>query len=45
MESRSGSFEADDEVDQVVWLTPSAAAARLAYDRDREVLRSLTGDH
>jgi 8-oxo-dGTP pyrophosphatase MutT (NUDIX family) len=42
MESCSGSFEPGDEVDRVVWLTPRAAAERLTYDRDREVLRSLT---
>jgi 8-oxo-dGTP diphosphatase len=44
MESCSGSFEPGDEVDQVIWLTPRAAAERLTYDRDREVLRSLTED-
>ena len=42
MESCSGRFEAGDEVDEVVWLTPDAAAKRLTYARDREVLRSLT---
>ena len=45
MESCSGSFEPGDEVDRVAWLTPPAAAERLTYDRDREVLRSLTEDH
>jgi 8-oxo-dGTP diphosphatase len=42
MKSCSGRFEPGDEVDQVVWLTPGAAAERLTYDRDRDVLRSLT---
>jgi 8-oxo-dGTP diphosphatase len=42
MESCSGNFEPGDEVDRVAWLTPRAAADRLTYDRDREVLRSLT---
>ena len=30
---------AQNEVDEVAWLRPGAAAARLTYDRDREVLR------
>jgi 8-oxo-dGTP diphosphatase len=42
MESCSGRFEPGDEVDRVMWLTPRAAAERLTYDHDREVLRSLT---
>jgi len=41
MESCSGRFEPGDEVDEVAWLRPSAAARRLTYARDREVLRSL----
>jgi hypothetical protein len=28
-------------VDEVAWLTPAAAAERLSYERDRDVLRSL----
>lgn len=42
MEPCSGRFEPDDEVDEVAWLTLQAAAERLTYARDREVLRSLT---
>ena len=41
MESCSGRFEPGEEVDEVAWLTPTAAAQRLTYGRDREVLRSL----
>jgi 8-oxo-dGTP diphosphatase len=41
MESCSGRFEPGDEVDEVAWLTATAAAERLSYDRDRDVLRSL----
>jgi hypothetical protein len=41
MESCSGRFVAGDEVDEVAWLTPAAAAERLSYERDRDVLRSL----
>lgn len=41
MESCSGSFEPGDEVDVVLWLTPRAAAERLTYAHDHDVLRSL----
>jgi 8-oxo-dGTP diphosphatase len=41
MESCSGRFEPGDEVDEVAWLTLAAAAERLSYERDRDVLRSL----
>jgi 8-oxo-dGTP diphosphatase len=41
MESCSGRFEPGDEVDEVAWLTPNAAARQLSYERDRDVLRSL----
>ena len=42
---RDHELQLGDEVDRVAWLTPPAAAERLTYDRDREVLRSLTEDH
>jgi 8-oxo-dGTP diphosphatase len=41
MDSCSGRFQPNAEVDEVAWLTPVAAAERLSYARDREVLRSL----
>lgn len=41
MDSCSGRFEPNDEVDAVAWLTPALAAERLSYARDRDVLRSL----
>ena len=31
------------EVDEVVWLPPPEAAARLTYERDRQVLQSALG--
>ena len=41
MSVRSGSFEANDEVDQVRWLTVAKAAQLLSYSRDLPVLESL----
>jgi 8-oxo-dGTP diphosphatase len=41
MEPQSGSFEPTEEVDAISWLEPVAAAERLSYHRDREVLASL----
>lgn len=38
-ESRGGSFTPNDEVDELVWLPPSAAMKRLGYTTDRNVLR------
>jgi 8-oxo-dGTP diphosphatase len=32
-----------NEVDDLVWLTPDEAGERLTYERDREVLRSALG--
>jgi 8-oxo-dGTP pyrophosphatase MutT (NUDIX family) len=37
----SGEASAQNEVDEVEWVTPDKAAERLTYDRDRDVLRSL----
>lgn len=37
MESVSGSFTANDEVDRVEWLRPRKTRARLTYARDRAV--------
>jgi len=41
VEPSSGSFEPNDEVDEVEWLAPDVAAERLTYSRDSTVLRSL----
>ena len=38
-----GSFEPNEEVDEVRWLAVEEAAAELTYDRDREVLDGLSG--
>jgi 8-oxo-dGTP diphosphatase len=32
-----GVFAVNNEVDQIAWLTPAEARARLSYDRDREL--------
>lgn len=45
MTVRSGAFRANDEVDELCWLAPDRAAARLTYDQDREVLRSFLDTH
>jgi 8-oxo-dGTP diphosphatase len=36
-----GSFTPTPEVDRLDWLAPAAAAARLTYERDQEVLQAL----
>ena len=36
----NGDAAAQNEVDEIAWLTPENAASRLSYARDREVLRS-----
>ncbi len=41
LEPSSGSFEPNDEVDEIEWLAPDVAAERLTYSRDCAVLRSL----
>ena len=41
MEPVAGAFEPNDEVDQVRWLAPGAAAEALTYERDREVLAAV----
>ena len=41
MEPRSGTFEPNDEVDEVRWLPPAEAAGALTYERDREVLAEV----
>jgi len=41
MEVDGGEFEANDEVDEVRWVSLDEAADELTYERDREVLASL----
>jgi len=41
MQPVGGSFAANDEVDDVRWLSPPEADVVLTYDRDRSVLASL----
>ncbi|MET8058830.1 NUDIX hydrolase [Streptomyces microflavus] len=40
-EATGGAFEANDEVDRLLWLTPEAARVRLTQPRDREQLTAL----
>lgn len=35
-------FEPNDEVDELRWVAPDEAGALLTYDRDRELLQSVT---
>ena len=41
MRPDAGSFEVNQEVDEVRWLTPAKAAQLLTYGRDRPVLDSF----
>ena len=41
MEPLQGEFAPNKEVDELRWLEPAEARARLSYDRDREVLAAL----
>ena len=41
MRASGGSFVANDEVDEVAWLTPAEARERLLPDRDRSILDEL----
>ena len=42
MEVEGGDFEPNDEVDELRWLTLPEAVEALTYERDREVLASLS---
>jgi 8-oxo-dGTP diphosphatase len=39
MEPLEGDFEANDEVDEMRWLTVADAEALLSYEHDRALLR------
>ncbi|MGH3862289.1 NUDIX hydrolase [Actinokineospora sp.] len=39
-----GEFTVNDEVDELRWLTPSAAAEQLTYDHDRAVLATFAAN-
>ena len=41
MTCESGEFAPNDEVDELRWMKPDAAAALLTYERDRDVLDAL----
>jgi 8-oxo-dGTP diphosphatase len=40
-EAAQGGFEANREVDRMVWLPPTAARHRLSHDRDRPLVDAL----
>ena len=42
MTVQRGVFVPNREVDEIVWLDRASAAARLSYDRDRELLAHLS---
>jgi 8-oxo-(d)GTP phosphatase len=44
MRPRSGSFEPHDEIDEIAWLPPREARARLSWDRDVAVVRAFGYD-
>jgi 8-oxo-dGTP diphosphatase len=44
MAVEAGSFEANEEVDQVRWLDIATANLLLTYDRDRDLLSSMAAD-
>jgi 8-oxo-dGTP pyrophosphatase MutT (NUDIX family) len=41
MKRLSGSFMANEEVDNLLWLTPDAALGRLSYEHDRRLLTNV----
>ena len=41
MSVRDGEFRPNNEVSELLWLSPGDAAARLSFDRDREILARL----
>ena len=43
MRPLGGTFEPNDEVDELRWLEPDAAVEALDYEHDRELVRSSTG--
>ncbi len=41
MSVRDGEFAPNNEVSELLWLSPGDAASRLSFDRDREILARL----
>jgi 8-oxo-dGTP pyrophosphatase MutT (NUDIX family) len=41
MEPESGEFEPNEEVDEVRWMSPTAAERLLSYDHDRALARQV----
>lgn len=44
MEDLGGSFEPDEEVDELRWLGPVEAAALVDYEHDRALIRGLAAE-
>ena len=40
MDPIEGSFEVNDEVDEVLWQEPAVAAGTVSYTRDAEILNA-----
>lgn len=45
MEAVGGEFEANDEVDEIRWLAPAAAAPLLTYEHDRKLAELVDGKY
>ncbi|MDA8118112.1 MAG: NUDIX hydrolase [Actinomycetota bacterium] len=41
MSYASGDFSPNEEVDEIAWLSPAEAAARLSYEHDESVIHQL----
>jgi len=44
MAAEAGSFEANDEVDELRWLDITTAGLQLTYERDRDLLAAMAAD-
>jgi 8-oxo-dGTP diphosphatase len=44
MAAEAGSFEANDEVDELRWLDVTTAGLQLTYERDRDLLAAMAAD-
>jgi len=44
MSAEGGSFEANDEVDELRWLDITTAGPQLTYERDRDLLAAMSAD-
>ncbi|MWA12076.1 NUDIX domain-containing protein [Streptomyces sp. BA2] len=42
-EATDGSFSPNDEIDRIIWLSPTAARNRLTQPRDQQLVDALLG--